>query len=90
MCQDESLFLFTIPLCEMQPFTAYKDLERRIKGLEQESQSLIKRSKVHRARVKHLEAKEESLEYANNALKVLLTQKDEETKKVEEKVLSEY
>jgi chromosome segregation ATPase len=74
----------------MQPFTAYKDLEKRIKGLEQEAQSLIKRLKVHRARVKHLEAKEESLEYANTALKVLLTQKDEETKKVEEKVLSEY
>lgn len=67
----------------------YKDLQQRAVNLERESRKLIRTGKALKARVEELEAKKYSLELANKALKVLLRQRDEDSKRIEEGISSD-
>ena len=65
-----------------------KDLEQRIKALEEESRKLNHRVKTLKGREAELEIAINTLEQANSALSVLLAQRDEEKGGIEKKLLS--
>jgi DNA-binding CsgD family transcriptional regulator len=64
------------------------ELERKIKELEGKIRTLKNTEKALRAREEELKVKIDALEEANSALRVLLTQKDEDKKDIEERVVS--
>jgi DNA-binding CsgD family transcriptional regulator len=66
----------------------YEELQKRVQELERKARTFKKTEKTIRSREEELKVRIDTLEEANSALRVLLTQKDEDKKEIEERVVS--
>lgn len=72
----------------MQHRTTRKDLMKTIIELEEESRMLMQRVKDLRERVSELKTRRQILTEANKALKVIIQQREENNKEIEERAVS--